>query len=74
MKMMMVIMPVMMGIFALSYTAMFTLYIVINSGTTILINVITTLAMNGGGKNKTNKALKSNGGIQKYGRPDPKDL
>ena len=71
MKMMMVIMPVMMGIFALTYTAMFTLYIVVNSGTTILINVLTTLAMEGGSKHKVKKQTT---GIQKYGRPDPKDL
>lgn len=71
MKMMMIIMPLMMGAFALTYTAMFTLYIVINSAMTILINVITTLAING--KKKT-KEKKLTTGIQKYGRPDPKDL
>lgn len=71
MKMMMVIMPVMMGFFALSYTAMFTLYIVVNSGTTVLINVVTTLAMDG---SKKHKVKKQTTGIQKYGRPDPKDL
>ncbi|MCI8458676.1 MAG: YidC/Oxa1 family membrane protein insertase [Clostridia bacterium] len=71
MKMMMFLMPVMMGMFALTYTAMFTLYIVVNSGTTILINVITTLAMEGGGKRKQKKLT---AGVQKYGRPDPKDL
>ena len=71
MKMMMIIMPLMMGIFALSYTAMFTLYIVVNSAATILINVITTLAMNGKNKSKEKKLTT---GVQKYGRPDPKDL
>ena len=73
MKFMMFFMPVMMGIFALTYTAMFTLYIVVNSATTILINLFTTLAMNGGGKLKEKKN-KTSDGIQKYGRPDPKDL
>ena len=71
MKMMMVIMPVMMGIFALTYTAMFTLYIVVNSATTILMNVITSLAMNTSSKHTEKKKFT---GIQKYGRPDPKDL
>lgn len=71
MKMMMIIMPLMMGMFALSYTAMFTLYIVVNSLTTILINVVTTLAMNGKSKNREKKLTT---GVQKYGRPDPKDL
>ena len=71
MKMMMIIMPVMMGIFALSYTAMFTLYIVVNSTTTFLINVLTSLAMNAKSKPRENKQTT---GIQKYGRPDPKDL
>lgn len=71
MKMMMVIMPLMMGMFALSYTAMFTLYIVINSAVTILINVITTLAMDGKSKKKEKQKTT---GVQKYGRPDPNDL
>jgi len=73
MKFMMFFMPVMMCIFALTYTAMFTLYILVNSATTILINLFTTLAMNGGGKLKEKKN-KTSDGIQKYGRPDPKDL
>ena len=71
MKAMMVFMPLMMGFFALQYTAMFTLYIVMNSATTIIINVITTLAMDGkdkkDDKDKTTK-------VQKYGRPDPSEL
>ena len=73
MKMMMVIMPLMMGFFALQYTAVFTLYIVVNSAMTILINVFTTMAMNGKSKHNEKK-LRSPDGIQKYGRPDPKDL
>ena len=43
----------------------------INSGMSVLINVFTTLAMDG--KDKKNKQRKITG-IQKYGRPDPKDL
>lgn len=71
MKMMMFIMPLMMGFFALSYTSAFTLYIVVNSGMTILINLITTFAMNMTDK-KQNKTKTTS--VQKYGRPDPKDL
>ena len=71
MKMMMIIMPLMMGMFALSYTAMFTLYIVVNSASTILINVVTSVAMDGKSKKKEKQQTT---GIQKYGRPDPKDL
>ena len=69
--MMMIIMPLMMGMFALSYTAMFTLYIVVNSASTILINVVTSVAMDGKSKKKEKQQTT---GIQKYGRPDPKDL
>lgn len=71
MKFMMFLMPIMMGFFALTYTSAFTLYIVVNSGITILINVITTVAMNG--KSKRVEKSKTTG-VQKYGRPDPKDL
>ncbi len=71
MKMMMIIMPLVMGMFALSYTAMFTLYIVVNSASTILINVITSIAMDGRSKKKEKQQTT---GIQKYGRPDPNDL
>lgn len=71
MKMMMVIMPLMMGAFALTYTAMFTLYIVVNSATTILMNIFTTLGMEQTSKKRVKKQTT---GIQKYGRPDPKDL
>ncbi|MDE7394946.1 MAG: hypothetical protein K2M95_02350, partial [Clostridiales bacterium] len=71
MKMMMFIMPIMMGAFALNYTSMFTLYIVVNSAMTVLINVFTSLAINGKSKH-TEKAKTT--GVQKYGRPDPKDL
>lgn len=69
MKMMMFIMPVMMGFFALQYTSAFTLYIVVNSTMTILINLITTGAMNMTGKKKvTNPDV-----VVRYGRPDPND-
>lgn len=71
MKFMMFFMPLMMGAFALQYTAMFTLYIVVNSATTILINVFTSLAINTNSKHKEKKQIT---GVQKYGRPDPKDL
>lgn len=71
MKFMMFFMPVMMGIFSLMYTAMFTIYIVINSGVTILSNIVMTLAFNGKSKHTEKKKTTT---VQKYGRPDPKDL
>lgn len=73
MKVMMIIMPLMMGFFALQYTTAFTLYIVINSGMSVLINVFTTLAM---GTNDRMKKMKDSNPdkVIKYGRPDPKDL
>lgn len=68
MKMMMFIMPLMMGFFALQYTSAFTLYIVVNSGMTILINVFTNLAM----KNMDRRTSKDNPDVvHQYGRPDP---
>lgn len=70
MKMMMFIMPIMMGFFALQYTSAFTLYIVVNSTMTILINVLTTLGMNMTGKRKS--TVNPNV-VVKYGRPDPND-
>ncbi len=71
MKVMMIVMPIMMGVFAISYTSAFTLYIVINSLTSIITNVVTTLAMNGKDKHKEKKKTEV---IHKYGRPDPNDL
>ena len=68
---MVVIMPVIMGYFAIMYCAAFTLYMVTNSTMSLLINLVTT--------NITKKMLptpgtgKTDGGetVMKQGRPDP---
>lgn len=71
MKAMMFTMPILLGIFAISYTAAFALYMVTNSAMTILINVITTLIMNSKDKSTHEKTVTT---VNKYGRPDPRDL
>lgn len=70
MKFIMILMPLMMGFFALTYSTAFTLYIVVNSAMTILINLATTGIMKlvDSGKEPKNKS-----GVKKYGRPDPND-
>ncbi len=68
---MVVVMPIIMGYFAITYCAAFTLYMVTNSTMSLLINLVTT--------NITKKMLpesgtgKSDGGetVMKHGRPDP---
>lgn len=72
MKVMMFIMPLIMGFFALTYTSAFTLYIVVNSGMTILLNLLTTGIM--GIANKYEKRAPSTDVIVKYGRPDPNEV
>ncbi len=71
MKIMMFIMPILLGLFAIRYTSAFALYMVTNSAMSILINVITTLIMNGKDKRETVKVETS---VNKYGRPDPRDF
>ena len=87
MKMMMIIMPVMMGFFALSYTAVFTVYIITNSSMTLLINLASTGLLNlidmkkeGEKYVKAPRGEKSKKGkgedgdvVIRYGRPDPND-
>lgn len=73
MKMMMILMPVMMGFFSLMYTSAFALYMVLNSGITVLLNLLTSgiialVDRRGPGK------VKSKDGAIVYGRPDPKTL
>lgn len=71
MKIMMFIMPLMMGFFALQYTSAFTLYIVINSSMSILVNVLSTFFI----KLKSRpKSTVSGDVIISYGRPDPSKL
>lgn len=70
MKFMMVLFPIMMVFFSLTYTSAFTLYIVVNSAMTILLNLLSSLIF--GIKDKTaEKAATAT--IIKYGRPDPND-
>ncbi|MCI8612187.1 MAG: YidC/Oxa1 family membrane protein insertase [Clostridia bacterium] len=71
MKFMMVLFPLMMIFFSVSYTTAFTLYIVLNSGMTVLLNLLTTgiFALK---DRKADKAVQTT--IIKYGRPDPNDL
>ena len=89
MKVMMIIMPLMMGFFALSYTAVFTVYIITNSIMTLLINlgssgILALIDMKKEGKKfaiaprgekngKDKSAEKNYTGVIRYGRPDPND-
>lgn len=70
MKFMMVLFPLMMIFFSLTYTSAFTLYIVVNSAMTILLNLLSTLIFKIKDKT-TEKAATTT--IIKYGRPDPND-
>lgn len=67
MKMMMFIMPLMMGFFAFMYTSMFTIYMVTNSLTTILINLGSTGVLELIDRQKSGRG----GTAMRYGRPDP---
>lgn len=71
MKFMMILMPLMMGMFALTYSAAFTLYIVVNSATTIVVNLLSSLAITLMDKREDYKTTST---IQRYGRPDPNEL
>lgn len=68
MKFMMILMPLMMGFFALTYSAAFTLYMVVNSSTTIVINLLSSFILDTKDKLAEKKAVST---VQKYGRPDP---
>ena len=68
MKFMMILMPLMMGFFALTYSAAFTLYMVVNSSTTIIINLLSSFILDIKDKIADRKAAAT---VQKYGRPDP---
>ena len=65
---MMILMPLMMGFFALTYSAAFTLYMVVNSSTTIIINLLSSFILDIKDKIADRKAAAT---VQKYGRPDP---
>jgi len=80
MKMMLFMMPLMMGFFAISMASAFTLYMVMNAALTTAVILIMSLIFKLMDKkresNKTNKVQKygrpdPNANVQKYGRPDP---
>lgn len=71
MKMMMFMMPVLMGIFSLSYTACFSLYLVVNYLVSLAISLSSSLLFFVIDKNTAKKAAET---VHKYGRPDPNDV
>lgn len=71
MKMMMFMMPVLMGIFSLSYTACFSLYLVVNYLVSLAISLSSSLLFIVIDKNAAKKAAET---VHKYGRPDPNDV
>lgn len=70
MKMMMFMMPVLMGIFSLNYTACFSLYLVVNYLVSLAINLSSSLLFVVIDKREAKKAAET---VHKYGRPDPND-
>ncbi|MCL2676230.1 MAG: YidC/Oxa1 family membrane protein insertase, partial [Firmicutes bacterium] len=72
MKIMMFIMPAMVGVFALMYTASFAVYMITNSVMSLLINLLTTAVLGGISMRKA-KEERSDTGVVKYGRRDPND-
>ncbi len=70
MKMMMWIMPIMIGVFSLSYTSAFALYLVVNYLFSLIISLSSQLIVYLIDK-KEEKKLKTE--IHHYGRPDPND-
>ena len=70
MKMMMFMMPVLMGIFSLSYTACFSLYLVVNYLVSLAISLSSSLLFIVIDKKAAKKAAET---VHKYGRPDPND-
>ena len=69
MKVMLWIMPIMLGVFAITSSSAFTLYMVTNSIMTLIINFATTMIVNvmdGSFKRKNVQVIK-------YGRQDPND-
>lgn len=71
MKMMMFMMPMLMGIFSLSYTACFSLYLVVNYLVSLAISLSSSLLFIIIDKNAAKKATET---VHKYGRPDPNDV
>lgn len=70
MKMMMFMMPVLMGVFSLSYTSSFSLYLVVNYLVSLAISGSASLIFKISDKRTAKKAAEV---VHKYGRPDPND-
>ncbi len=82
MKTMMFIMPVMIGFFSLSYTAAFSLYLIISYAFTLVLQLSSNVILLGIDKTAEKRATSvvhkygrpdPNATTQKYGRPDPND-
>ena len=71
MKFMMILFPVLMIFFSVGYTSAFALYIVLNSGLTVLLNLLSTAIFAVKDKGTEKKAAET---IIRYGRPDPHEL
>lgn len=71
MKMMMFIMPIMIGIFSLSYTAAFAIYLVFNYLVSLVITLCASLILTFIDKREEKIAKET---VHKYGRPDPNDI
>ena len=70
MKMMMWILPIMIGVFSLSYTSAFALYLVVNYLFSLIISLSSQLIVHLIDK-REEKKLKTE--VHHYGRPDPND-
>lgn len=71
MKIMTWIMPLMIGVFSLTYTAAFAVYLVVNYSVTMLITLTANFIFWMTDRKEKHKLETE---VQKYGRPDPKDL
>lgn len=70
MKAMLFIMPILIGVFSLSYTAAFTLYLVVQYAISLLITLTSGLILYAIDKKQQRKQETQ---VIKYGRPDPND-
>ena len=73
MKMMMWIMPIIIGYFSLQYTSAFALYLVVQYLFSLMITLVSLLINKYLDKKEIDKT-KNDEGIIRYGRPDPNDL
>lgn len=70
-KLMMFLFPIIMIIFSVGYTSAFALYIVLNSGITVLLNFLSTAIFAIKDKHEVKVEQTT---VIRYGRPDPNDL